>query len=63
MHDLHNRYPEQKNKMSAVNQKLLKKVKVVATKADFLKHKLFGVLTDCSHGRNFVVKCGGGRLV
>jgi len=30
MHGLHSRYPEEKNKMIAVNHKLLEQVKVVA---------------------------------
>jgi len=45
MHGLHNRYPEQENKMIAVSHKLLEQVKVVATEVDFNKHKLFDVQT------------------
>jgi len=43
MHGLHNRYPEQKNKMIAVSYKLLEQVKVVAMEVDFHKHELFDV--------------------
>ena len=49
MHGLHNRYPEQENKMIAVSHKLLEQVKVVATEVDFNKHKLFDVQTGWSY--------------
>jgi len=49
MHGLHNRYPEQKNKMIAASYKLLEQVKVVAMEVDFHKHELFDVWTGCSY--------------
>jgi len=55
MHGLHNRYPEQKNKMIAVSHKLLEQVKVVATEVDFHKHKLFDVRTGCSYASGMKV--------
>jgi len=35
MHGLHSRYPEEKNKMIALNHKLLEQVKVVAKEVNF----------------------------
>ena len=52
MHGLHSRYPEEKNKMIAVNHKLLEQVKVVAKEVNFHKHKLLDVRT-CKCGRWF----------
>ena len=50
MHGLHSRYSEEKNKMIAVNHKLLEQVKVVAKEVNFHKHKLLDVRTCCSYG-------------
>jgi len=55
MHGLHNRYPEQKNKIIAVSHKLLEQVKVVATEMDFHKHKLFDVRAGCSYASGMKV--------
>ena len=50
MHGLHSRYPEEKNKMIAVNHKLLEQVKVVTKEVNFHKHKLLDVRPCCSYG-------------
>jgi len=50
MHGLHSRYPEEKNKMIAVNHKLLEQDMVVAKEVNFHKHKLLDLRTCCSYG-------------